>query len=159
MRCLILAMTVVTATSARALDVCSRYHNIHHKDVIPKILSGVPFKLLSVAADSQGTYRKIVRVDYDLWTEKVGVEVIGGTRQGSDLKGSEAVICQAISMPEVKGMSLLKYQLLLNPDLSDGLEKLHAKGVSRSGFLEINWKRLAKDLDSEKLLIESEVTP
>ena len=158
MRYLIFLLLAVTST-AGALDLCPQYLNIHSKEIEPRIRSGIPFKILSLAADSQGTYRRIVRVDFDLWSEKVGVERLGATKESCSLGDSPHAICKALSMATARNRERIKFQILLNPDLSDGLEKLKTKGIGHSGFLEINWKRLSKDLNSEMLLLESEIQP
>jgi hypothetical protein len=154
MRYLIFLLLAVTSGAA-ALDLCPQYIKIHAKDVDPRIKSGIPFKLLSVASDGEHTYRKIVRIEYDLWSEKVGVETLGGEKQVVTINASEGVICQQLSFANVKSREL-RYQILLNPDLSDGLSKLKSRGAGKSGFLGINWKRLAQDLNSEKLLLEGD---
>jgi hypothetical protein len=157
MRYLIFLLLAVT-TGAAALDLCPQYVKIHAKDVEPRIKSGIPFKLLSVASDGGQTYRKIVRIEYDLWGEKVGVETLGGEKQVVSIDAAEGVICQQLSFTNIKSRAV-RYQILLNPDLSDGLSKLKSQGSGKSGFLGINWKRLAQDLNSEKLLLEGDGNP
>ncbi len=158
MRCLIFLLMAV-ATTAGAIDLCPQYATIHGKEIEPRIRSGIPFKILSVAVDRRSTYRRIVRVDYDLWTEKVGVEVLGGNKATCTLAESSKTICGALSMDGEGHGERMKLQILLNPDLSDGLAKLKSNGTGHSGFLEINWRQLSKDLNSEKLLLESEIQP
>jgi hypothetical protein len=157
MRYLIFLLLAVTSGAA-ALDLCPQYVKIHAKDVEPRIKSGIPFKLLSLASDGGQTYRKIVRIEYDLWSEKVGVETLGGEKQVVSIDAAQGVICQQLSFTNVKSRDV-RFQILLNPDLSDGLSKLKSQGSGKSGFLGINWKRLAQDLNSEKLLLEGDGNP
>ncbi len=156
MRCL-LPVLFLTATTAHALDVCPIYGSVHEKEIIPRIRSGIPFKLLSIAADSNEAYRRIVRIEFDLWNETVAIEVIGKSRETSTLKEAPGKICQALSLPELSKNQKYKYRLMLNPVLGEGLQKLKEKTDGRSGLLEIKWERLAKDLETEKTLIESEL--
>lgn len=157
MRCLLLIFLGI-ATTAKALDVCSAYSRIHEREIIPRIKSGIPFQLLSVAADGHESFRRIVRIDYDLWNETLGVEVIGRQRETCVVKDAIVMICRALSFPEASAGHKYQYRLLLNPVLGEGLRRLREHGDSRSGLLEINWDRLAKDLDTEKTLVESELS-
>lgn len=152
----LLVLTLLAASPAAALDVCKLYTPIHEKDVLPRIKSGIPFKLLSLAADEQHTYKKVVRIEYDLWSENVTIEIIGSGKKTTPLTASLDPLCEALSLPELHGKNI-RYRLMLNPALGEGLQKLKAKGGEKSGLLEIDWNRLAKDLDTEKTLIESEI--
>ena len=158
MRLLIFLLLAVTSAAA-ALDLCPDYRRIHDKEVDPQIKSGIPFKLLSVAVDEDHTYRKIVRVEYDLWKELVGVEVVGGEKTSIKLNSASDAICKALSIDGLQPHGAVKFQIMLNPDLSDGLSRLKSRGSGKSGFLGINWRRLSQDLNSEKLLMEGELTP
>lgn len=153
----LLPVLFLTATTAHALDVCPIYGSVHEKEIIPRIRSGIPFKLLSIAADANEAYRRIVRIEFDLWNETVAIEVIGKSRETSTLKDAPSKICHALSLPELLKGHRYKYRLMLNPVLGEGLQQLKEKTDGRSGLLEIKWDRLAKDLETEKTLIESEL--
>jgi hypothetical protein len=156
---LLISLLLAVTSAAAAIDLCPDYRKIHERDVVPHIKSGVPFKLLSVGVDERHTYRRIVRIDYDLWKEIVGVEVIGGERSLVELPSAAGYICKALSFDGERRSGVVKYQIMLNPDLSDGLVRLKSRGSGRSGFLGINWRRLSQDLNSEKLLMEGEINP
>jgi hypothetical protein len=157
MRLAILLIALVS-TGAAGMDLCPQYASIHAKEVAPRIKSGIPFKLLSVATDGEHTSRKIVRIEFDLWNEKVEVETFGDKKQKVDLRGAEALICQQLSIGDIRGQGA-RFQILLNPDLSVGLSKLRIRGVGKSGLLGVNWKSLAQELNSEKILLEGNVQP
>lgn len=156
MRRLLLVVLALLASPATAVNVCPNYGPIHDKEVLPRIKSGIPFKLLSIAASEQQSSKRIVRIEYDLWNETLQIEVLGQKKTSSTLKNSLQSICEALSLPDVGG-SKIQYRLLLNPALGEGLQNLKSKIEDRSGLLEINWERLTKDLDTEKTLIESEI--
>lgn len=155
-RCL-LTLILLSGSPASALDVCALYTPIHDKDILPRIRSGIPFKLLSLAADESNTTKKVVRVEFDLWSENLTLEVIGGEKRSTTLALAPQALCESISLPDIQGKSI-RYRLMLNPALGESLQKLKPKSEGKSGFLEIDWERLAKDLDSEKTLIESEIS-
>jgi len=156
-RLLPLSLILCNATLAHALDVCPSYHRIHEREIVPRIKSGIPFKLLSIAADDRNSFRRIVRIEYDLWNETLSIEVLGRQKSVSTLKEASAKICEALSLKEIPDKQTYQYRLMLNPVLGEGLQRLKEKSDGRSGLLEINWHRLAKDLETEKTLIESEL--
>ncbi len=151
------ALLIFIPLEAYALDVCPAYAPIHEKEILPRIKSGIPFKLLSLAADRKTPHRRIVRLEYDLWDETLLIEIIGRSKSKSTLKDAQGEICKALSIPEGEKGQVYTYRLMLNPVLGEGLTKLKEKGEESQGLLEINWDRLAKDLETEKTLIESEL--
>ncbi|MDQ3232413.1 MAG: hypothetical protein M3Q07_11375 [Pseudobdellovibrionaceae bacterium] len=135
------------------------YKHVHDKDIASRIQSGIPFKLMSVAVEGNSAYRRIVRIEFDLWSEILTIETLGGVRVTSNIKDASSKICQALSFPEAGKSHRYRYRLLLNPLLEDNLKKLRKQENGRSGLLEVNWGRLARDLETEKVLIEGEFTP
>lgn len=157
MRRFITLLCLLSGT-AMALDVCPQYSSIHEKEIMPRIRSGIPFKLLSIAADDNNSFRRIVRIEFDLWNETLNIEVLGRGKTKSSMKDAAKDICQALSLTEASVKHKYQYRLMLNPVMGEGLQRLKDKGEGRSGLLEINWERLAKDLETEKTLIDSEIT-
>lgn len=143
---------------AMALDICPQYGPIHDKEILPRIKSGIPFKLLSIAADDNNSFRRIVRIEFDLWNETLNIEVLGKGKTKSSMKDAAKDICNALALTEAGDHRKYQYRLMLNPVMGEGLQRLKEKGEGRSGLLEINWERLAKDLETEKNLIDSEIT-
>jgi hypothetical protein len=144
----------LTAASASALDICPIYRAVHDREIIARIRGGVPFKLLSVA-EAEKIYKRIVRVEFDLWTEIVTVELAGGKSESAAIKDAFALICRNISFPEIPIGQKSAYHLLLNPILGDGLKRLHRDDKSER-FLKVNWEMLENELQSEKTLINAE---
>lgn len=159
MKRLLLTLPLWVAGTAKALDVCSAYSGIHDREITNKVRSGVPFKLLSIASDGQNTYRRIIHIEFDLWSELLTVETIGQSRESSNLKEAANKICRALSFAEAPLGRQYRYQLLLNPLLGDGLKRFKSSGQTGSGLLQVNWDRLAKDLETEKVLIDRELGP
>lgn len=152
---------LILSSRAFGVDLCPSYATLHEREIIPRIRSGIPFKLLGVAIGNDGTVqRRALRVEYDLWKEKVTVEVIGQGRETVGLSKSQDHICRALSFPGSKTLVKHQYRLFLNPVLENGLERLRStKGTDSAGFLKIDWGRLVKDIETEKILLEREFTP
>jgi hypothetical protein len=152
----LLFLGLLGATSAPALDICPQYQAIHERDVVPRIRSGVPFKLLSIAVNPTGSFKRIVRIEYDLWNETVTIDALGHQSEVSPIASAGKKICAALSFPDAPSGEKFEYRLLLNPVLGEGLKRLQENGQSGSGLLRINWGRLVRDLETEKVLIEKE---
>ena len=159
MRLMLFVLLLCAAAPARALDLCPAYRTIHDRVVVEKVRSGIPFKLLGIATDGNATFRRIVHVEFNLWDEKLTVETLGGQRVTCTLAQASEKICQALSFPEVPAGRAYRYQLLLNPVLGDKLSRLKENGGKGAGLLQVNWQRLAKDLETERVLLDEEVAP
>jgi len=158
-RLLGLLFMIAAASEAAALDVCPAYAKIHKGVIVERIRSGIPFKLLSIAASEHGSYRRVVRLEYDLWEEELTVESLGRTTTNCKMTGSMLEICKALSFPEAPAGQRYQYRLFLNPVLGEGLARFGKGTSTSSGFLKVNWRRLAKDLDTEETLIDTEFAP
>jgi hypothetical protein len=155
-----LGLWLSAALPAAALDACPAYLKIHQRDIDPRIRSGIPFKLLSVAVNEQGIFRRIVRLEYDLWDETVTIETLGHGTEVAKLAGVGARVCKALSFPEAPAGKRYEYKLFLNPVLGEGLARLAgAAQESHSGLLQIDWVRLTKDMETEKVLLQTELGP
>jgi hypothetical protein len=153
MRRLLCFLPLLVSGSAHALDACPLYKSIHEKEIVPKIKSGIPFKLMSIATNDDELHKNIVHLKFDLWSEKITIETIGGARETSPLKDAESAICRALSLPRARQADGYHYRLLLNPVLGESFKK--TKGIS-TGFLKVDWNRLARDLETEKVLIDED---
>lgn len=159
MRRLILVLALWAAGTAQAIDVCSVYAGVHEREIANRIRSGIPFKLLSIASDGQNTYKRIVHIEFDLWTELLTIEILGRSREASNLKEASNKICRSLSFSEAASGRKYRYQLFLNPLLGEGLKRLKASRQTDSGLVQVNWDRLARDLETEKVLINKEFEP
>ena len=151
---LIASSLLLFALPALALDVCPSYRAIHDRQITTRIRSGVPFRLLSVAQGNK-IYKRIVRIEFDLWTEMVTVELADGKDVVTPLKDAFTAICQNISFPELATGENISYHLLLNPILGNGLKRLHDESKAE-GYLRVNWENLERELQSEQTLISIE---
>lgn len=156
LKSILLIFLAFGASKIRALDLCPVYQKIHDKDVLPRIKSGIPLRLLSIAASDQ-SFKVVVRIEYDLWNELITVERQGAKKERCKLPESAGVICRLISFPEAPGGRAYEYRLLLNPVIGDRLKTLQAGQNGSGKLIEVNWARLIQDLETEKVLISEQV--
>lgn len=151
------AVAMLLSARAAALDLCPIYGPVHASETLPRLKSGIPFKLLSVAAgDGSVVYRRIVRLTYDLWDEKVTVEALGQGTEDVPLGSVAPRICRALSFPEA-APGRYRVRIFLNPVLGKGVEKLRT-GEIGTGLLQVNWDRVLKEMETEKMLLDQELS-
>lgn len=159
MRTILIGVLLCSTPKIYALNLCPLYHKIYISDVEPKIRTGIPFKLLSIAAGTDLTWKRIVSVRFDLWNDQVVMEIPGGEVHKVAISSAEKELCRMLSLPEVPPGKSVFYRLLLNPTLDGDLSSMTHKGRSSFGFLNINWQRVVAGLQTERILMESELTP
>ena len=143
---------------AKTLDLCPVYGPTHDAAVLPKLRSGIPFRLLSIAVAADGTLlRHVIRLEYDLWTETVTIDTLGKGTLHAPVAQSAAPICQALSFPDAPPGKAYDVRVLLNPLLGDRLQRLRS-GELGNGLLQVNWDRLVRELESEKVLMTAELS-
>jgi hypothetical protein len=155
-RLMILILCAFGAEGIWALDVCPVYKKIHDHDVVPRIKSGIPLRLLSIATGDQN-YKSIIRVEFDLWSEMVSVAQVGKKKETCKLKDSAAVICRNLSFPEAPIGKSYDYRLLLNPLVGGRLRQLQNDKDGAGKLIQVNWERLIRDLETEKVLLSEKV--
>ena len=143
---------------AKTLDLCPVYGPPHGAEVLPKLRSGIPFRLLSIAVADDGTLlRHVIRLEYDLWNETVTIDTLGKGILHAPVAQAAASICRALSFPDAPAGKRFDVRLLLNPLLGDRLQRLRSGEVG-NGLLQVNWDRLVRDLESEKVLMTAELS-
>ncbi len=159
LRTSILLFFLLSYSAAHALDVCGLYKNVHQRDIVRRIKSGIPFKLLSIAGDGEASYKTIAHIKYDLWSEVVTIDDLKNKVKTVSFPESEKAICQFISFPNALAGKNYHYQLHLNPIVGDMISTNNKRQTQGIDFLKVNWRRIAKDLETEKVLLEIDIKP
>lgn len=156
------------ASEGRAAQpsLCGRYNDVYKTQILQKIQSGIPFELMGVLFDKSGDIhqRYPVRISFDLWDEVVTVESGEKILAKIPLKQTQEKLCSYLEMPSTafaRGEHYT-YRLLLNPMWAGRVARLRAQvapGAESTAMLRVNWDKLAREMPSEKVLLEWEVSP
>jgi hypothetical protein len=148
---------LLTATTSWGGNLCDEYQAIHSKDIVPRIRSGIPFKLLSVGSTPQGNFKRIIMVSFDLWTEAVSITELGRPAQSCQLSESMGKICSLLSIPELDGAKQGRFSIVLNPVMSAEVAKITSKSTSGKGLIKVDWDELVRSYQVEKILLEKDI--
>ena len=148
---------LMAANTSFGLNICNEYQAIHSKEIVPRIRSGVPFKLLSMGSTTRENFKRIVLISFDLWTEVVSVTELGRPAQTCQLSECMNRICSLLSIPELEGEKEMRFSLILNPVIGAEVAKVTSKSKTGSGILKVDWDEMIRGYQVEKILIEKDI--
>lgn len=151
----------LTSSAWAGVGVCGFYKKTFETEIVPKIQAGVPFELMATLfEDGHLIAKKVVHLKYNLWDEVVtlraGEQILGNLVMSKIQDG----LCEHLEITESpKPSRKYTYRLLLNPMWGERMARLKAStGTENFRIMGINWKTLADDMPSEKILLEKDVT-
>lgn len=144
-------MTVLQAQ----LDVCPLFKPIR-KQVIMKIATAIPFKLVSmVEIPDTKPLQKMISLEYDLWDEIVTITDLKSKKSiKTNLTDSVDKICQILSFDKKPLSKKMVYRLLLNPQLDNQLRQMQSISENEFKLIHIDWNKVLQNNKSKMLLIE-----
>lgn len=143
---------------AASVAVCELMGKAYQEGIAPKIESGVPFELASqLLNEEKVVVRRIFHVKFDLWNEIVTVSEREKVIARFPLQKAKGELCTLLGDLGPLPSGRLHYQLLLNPMWDGRIARLKSRAANESGLLKVDWGRLANQLPSESVLLETEV--
>ncbi len=160
LRSAFLLIPVLMGFSMRAqatVGVCSFYQDAYRGEIRPKIQAGVPFELMSVVIEDDNLiYKKAIRVAYNLWDELVMLKSGDQILSRFALTSGETELCKFLEISdELKSGHKYSFRILLNPMWGERITRLQISSSNR--IVGINWKKLAGEMPSEKILLQKEI--
>ena len=163
----VFAALLASAATPAPKGGCAFFAAAYGAQVKPKILSGIPFELMSLVSHGDDLVgRKVVHVQYDLWEEVVKIQNLAGQEDKVKLDQAEAELCFLLSgRPKtLKPGRSYEHRILLNPMWKGRVERLKERleavgGDTRTRLLDVDWKHVAADLPKENVLVTRELKP
>ena len=155
-RLLVLCALGLTPAAQGSVGVCGLYRDAYQAEIKAKIQGGVPFELMSaVFVDGKLVDKRAVRIAFNLWDEVVTVKDGDRTLGRFSMPSADGELCKYLDLDARKGH--YTYRLLLNPLWGERITRLQvANEGTHEGIMGINWRKLAGEMPSDKILIERE---
>lgn len=144
------------------VGVCDFYREVYQSEIKPKIQSGIPFELMGVLTeDGSLIARRVIHINFNLWDERVTMKSEDRVLAKVELKESGSMLCRHLEMSEpLKRDKKYVYRLLLNPMWGERMARLQVfsgADLAQGRIIGINWRKLADEMPSDKILLEKEV--
>jgi len=167
----IILLLLSASVEAKSNDnrFCGLFGEVYQHSVRKRILSGIPFELMGAlfgTGSEQGMLlgKKSVHITYNLWDELILV------RSGEKILGRFSIddgrkeLCKfleiGMGVPGVVSGKKYRFRLLLNPMWNERMARLQiatSVELENRRLVDINWKKIAEDMPSEKVLMEEEL--
>lgn len=151
-------------SEAKTIKICDLNPGIYSKEILPKIESGIPFELMVILLmNDQMIERKMIHISNNLWDEIITIKSDQKTFRQFPLSQGFNQICNFLSMDTPAKLvphSRVKVRLLLNPMWPERLARLHLStraDLENKKLIGIDWKKIAEEMPSEKVLLEKEL--
>jgi hypothetical protein len=152
-------------SNAASLPLCEIDKSLYQKEIVPKILSGIPFEVMAVIFSEQNgptrsdsnSSRRVLHISYNLWDEVITLNTNTEDRKTFPLAQGASKICRALTLETSVSTGVVR--LLLNPMWSERITRLHLSvrsDLENKKLIGIDWKKIAEDMPSEKILFERE---
>jgi hypothetical protein len=144
------------------MGLCALYRETFQSEIKTKIQAGVPFELMSALfVDGKLIDKKAIRVAYNLWDEVVTLKAGEQTVARFPMAKAATEVCKYLELetPMPPG-SKCTFRLLLNPLWAERITRLQVTSQSSSEsarIMGINWRKLANEMPSDKVLLEKEM--
>lgn len=144
------------------VGVCGFYRDAYKTEIKSKIQAGVPFELMSaIFADGSLVEKKAVRVSFNLWDEIVSLKSGDQPLARFPFSDGENQLCKHLEVGDsLSNGRHYTYRLLLNPLWGERITRLQvaSEGSVESGkIMGINWRKLATEMPSDKVLLEKDL--
>ncbi|MEK6705426.1 MAG: hypothetical protein AABZ06_06535 [Bdellovibrionota bacterium] len=144
------------------VGVCSIYQDAYQNEIKTKIRAGIPFELMSALfEDGALISKKVVHVNFNLWDEVLTLKSDDHLLGKISLADAPGLLCKFLELPEaLKSGRHYTYRLFLNPMWGERMARLQIStghNLDNKRLVGINWKKLAEEMPSDKILLEKEV--
>jgi len=144
------------------VGVCSIYQDAYKNEIKAKIRAGIPFELMSALfEDGALVAKKVIHINFNLWDEVLTMKANDHLLGKISLIDAAEQLCKFLEIPEtLKSGRRYTYRLLLNPMWGERMARLQLStghDLDNKRLIGINWKKLAEEMPSDRVLLEKEV--